>query len=155
MNKINNISFLLITLLLTALGTVSFGWFQTQPLAKFKFLEGTWKRENKPIYEKWTIATNGSMQGSGYVRTENNTSEYLSIKVDDSRIIYTARVPDQNEGKAIEFVLNEAVDSCYSFVNYQHDFPKEIQYKPLAADTIKVYVLGENHEGFSFLMIRQ
>ena len=153
MNK--NISIIPIILLLTAFMSFSFVWLQTHPLAKFKFLEGTWKRENKPIYEKWTISTNGSMQGSGYVRTENNTSEYLSIKVDGSRIIYTAQVPDQNAGKAIEFVLNEAVDSCYSFVNKQHDFPKEIQYKPLSTDTVKVYVLGENQEGFSFLMIRQ
>ncbi len=144
-----------ISYILANLFFLSFITQQASPLAQFKFLEGTWKRENKPIYEKWVLSGDGSLQGKGYTNTEDQISEYVSITIKGTKIIYTAQVPDQNNGEPVEFVLNTEAHTYFSFINPAHDFPKEIRYTPVSPDSIQVHVLGARNDGFSFYMIRQ
>jgi hypothetical protein len=118
-------------------------------------LEGSWQIEGKQQFEKWE-KFDGSLQGAGYklIKEEKQIFEKLSIKVIKGKVVYQATVINQNEGKTISFPLNEMITEYYSFENFEHDFPKKIQYFKLSENKIKVKVLGDNDQGFSFVMNR-
>lgn len=118
------------------------------------FLEGTWKMENRDIYESWTIQDDGSMTGTSYrlVNGEENTTEYLEMSMRDDKIIYTATVPSQNEGKGIEFILHQPDEKTFSFENPDHDFPKKIIYQKRSDSEIYVTVSDGGNQGFAYTM---
>ena len=133
-----------------------FSFLVKDTLDEVRFLDGTWKTENKETYEVWKKNTDGTMEGYSYKMKANEKviSEHLSIKMINDKLTYQARVPNQNNGETIPFVLNTAVKDQLSFENLSHDFPKKIQYKPLDANTILVSVLGDGDKGFRFKMMK-
>jgi len=121
------------------------------------FLVGTWKVERKDSYENWGLKGKDALEGNSY-KIKNGIKqidEYLSIKINDNKIIYSAKVVNQNDGKAIEFVLNSSVKDKLSFENLEHDFPKKIQYTKRNDTTLSVAVLGKDDKGFSYNLIKQ
>lgn len=134
-----------------------FSFSEGNNLDQVRFLEGTWKTENKETYEVWKKNDDGTMEGYSYKLKagEKVVSEYLSLKMIDGNLTYQARVPNQNNGQTIPFVLNKAVTDQLSFENLSHDFPKKIQYKSLDAQTTLVSVLGDGDKGFKFKMVKQ
>jgi hypothetical protein len=145
MNKIN--------LLLFCLVFISCGGSKLDGL---DFLAGTWKVVDKEQYEVWN-KEEGGLSGYSYTAKDGQkkTVETLAIKQINDQIVYEAIVPEQNEGKTIQFVLNTKNKDVFSFENLAHDFPKKIQYKKLEKNKLEVFVLGENDEGFSLLFIKQ
>jgi len=125
--------------------------------SRVDFLVGTWKMEGKEQYEYWEKNQKNGLVGNSYKLVDNqkSISETLRIKSVRNQLIYGATVPNQNDGKTIEFILNPDNSEYLSFENANHDFPKKIQYKKISADSIKVSVLGENDEGFSYIQIKQ
>lgn len=125
--------------------------------SQLDFLVGTWKMEGKEQYEFWEKNQKNGLVGNSYklVDNEKSISETLRIKSVGNQLIYGATVPNQNDGKTIEFILNPDNSEYLSFENANHDFPKKIQYKRISRDSIKVSVLGENEEGFSYIQIKQ
>lgn len=123
----------------------------------FDFLIGTWKVAGKEQYEVWEKGENGALTGYAYQLEADgkDLSETLAIEPAGKRIRYVATVPSQNDGQPVPFILNPQVKDRYSFENDRHDFPKKIQYKPIAPDTLEVTVLGDNGEGFSYKQTRQ
>lgn len=121
------------------------------------FLAGTWKSENKENYESWKVINNSLLEGNAYKMKAGQkvVTEYFSIKASSGKIVYQATVPDQNNGKTIDFELNKSLKNKYSFENLSHDFPKKIQYTKLNDTTIFVEVLGGNDKGFSYKMIKR
>lgn len=121
------------------------------------FLNGTWKIENKQSYETWKINNDSSLEGNSYKIKDGNKriDEYLAIKAAAGKIIYTARVLNQNNGQPVDFTMNASVTDKFSFENLEHDFPKKIQYTKLNDTTLFIAVLGENDKGFSYRMIKQ
>lgn len=79
----------------------------------------------------------------------------MAIKKIGDQFVFEATVPDQNDGKTIQFILNTEVDTLYSFENDNHDFPKKIQYKKMGTNQLKVNVLGAEESGFSYIQIKQ
>lgn len=137
---------------------VAFSSFIAQDqLNSLGFLSGTWKMENKENYENWKGVNDSLLEGSAYKMKAGKkvTTEYFSIKALSGKIIYQARVPNQNNGKAVDFELNENLRDKYSFENLSHDFPKKIQYTKLNDTTIFVEVLGANDKGFSYKMMKR
>jgi hypothetical protein len=126
-------------------------------LSQFDFLVGQWKHEHKDQFEVWTKDKNNELVEYGYLLRDDKQSitETLSIKKLNNKIIYEATVSDQNEGKSVPFILNTKIATSFSFENNNHDFPKKIQYEKLSRQKIKVNVLGDDNEGFSFVMIKQ
>jgi Domain of unknown function (DUF6265) len=126
-------------------------------IKEMQFLEGTWKMENKENYETWKMENESELKGSSYKikSKEKITSEYLSIKEVNAKVVYTAKVLNQNKAQPIDFVLNPEVKNKFSFENLSHDFPKKIQYTKLDDSTLFVQVLGDNDKGFSYNMIKQ
>ena len=125
--------------------------------SELDFLVGTWKIEGKEQYEVWEKNKNNELIGHSYKLNNNQKtiSETLTIKKAGNQIIYEATVPDQNEGKTIQFILNTKIKTYFSFENDKHDFPKKIQYKKITDDEILVTVLGDKGEGFSYTQLKQ
>ena len=125
--------------------------------SQFDFLVGTWKVEFKEQYEVWEKNKNNELVGYSYKLNNNQKiiSETLAIKKIDKQIIYEATIPNQNEGKTIQFTLNTEIKSYFSFENNKHDFPKKIQYKKISDDELKIMVLGDNGKGFSCTQLKQ
>jgi len=124
--------------------------------SQLDFLVGTWKMDGKEQYEFWEKNQKGGLVGNSYklVNNEKSISETLRIKSVGNQVIFGATVFNQNDGETIEFILNPDHNEYLSFENLNHDFPKKIQYKRISADSIKVSVLGENDEGFSYIQIK-
>jgi len=140
--------------LLTLFTIFSFTQKETHAL---HFLQGTWKMETKENYETWEVVNNHELKGSSYAIRggKKMTSEFLSITISPDKTVYTAVVPNQNEGKPVDFVLNTTVQNKFSFENLHHDFPKKIQYTKIDDKTLLVEVLGDNDQGFSYKMTKQ
>lgn len=139
-----------ITLLLIFIG------FQNSQINTLQFLTGRWKVQNKENYETWAMK-GGALEGNSYkIRNGNKQiDEHLSIQINGEKIIYTAKVLNQNNAQPIAFVLNKAIKDKFSFENAAHDFPKKIQYTKQNDSTLFVAVLGDNDKGFSYTMIKQ
>lgn len=138
---------------LIALFTGSF----TPEIKDLHFLAGTWKVQNKENYETWILKEKELLEGNSYkIRNGNKQiDEYLSIKVSGDKIIYTAKVMNQNNAQPVTFELNKMVKDKFSFENPTHDFPKKIQYTKRNDTTLFVAVLGQDEKGFSYTMIKQ
>ena len=113
--------------------------------------------EGKEQYEFREKNQKDGLVGNSYsfVNNEKSISETLRIKSVGDYLIYRATVLNQNDGETIEFVLNPDNKEYLSFENINHDFPKKIQYKKISIDSIKVSVIGENDEGFSYIKVKQ
>lgn len=146
-NKMKNL-FLLITLL-----TVNLTFAQSNIP---DFLQGTWKMENKEIYEHWDKLNSQTLKGFSYKlkNGQMEISEYLDISERDNQIIYTATVINQNSGNGIEFKLTKT-DSTYTFENPVHDFPKKISYQKISENEVFVQVSNGKQKGFSYKMVKQ
>lgn len=107
------------------------------------FLEGTWKMEDKEIYEHWDKLKENSLKGFSYQLQNDRVivSEYLAISQKENKIFYRASVLNQNSGKDILFQLTKN-DSAFIFENPHHDFPKKIVYQKLNDSVIFVQLSG-------------
>lgn len=120
------------------------------------FLTGTWKTENKDVYEHWDRLNENTLKGFSYTLQKGQISvyEYLEIKKDGHQIMYSATVLNQNSGKAVAFTLTTA-DSSYTFENPNHDFPKKIIYQRLNDTEILVQVSDGKHHVITYNMQKQ
>ncbi|QIH33759.1 DUF6265 family protein [Sphingobacterium sp. DR205] len=115
------------------------------------FLQGTWKVVNKDSYEHWNQVSDSELKGISYAikNGQKIISEYLKIRKLGNKVIYSALVIGQNNGKEIDFELSYK-DSTYSFSNVAHDFPKHIRYTRLEGDRLHISVEGKSGEGHTF-----
>lgn len=119
------------------------------------FLKGTWKMENKEIYEHWDKVNDQALKGFSYKIKDGQmtVSEYLDITQRNNEIVYTAIALNQNQGNGINFKLTTA-DSTFTFENPDHDFPKKIIYQKLNNTDIFVQLSDGKQEGFTYKMTR-
>jgi hypothetical protein len=120
------------------------------------FLQGTWKMENKEVFEHWDKLNDNTLKGFSYKFKDGQMaiSEYLDISRINKEIIYTATVLNQNQGKGVNFKLIKT-DSTFTFENPNHDFPQKIVYKILNDTEIFVQVSDGNQKGFAYRMQKQ
>ena len=120
------------------------------------FLQGTWKMENKEIYEHWDKLNDNTFKGFSWKLKDGQmtVSEYLDISVIDNEMTYTATVLNQNEGKGVRFKLTKT-DSTFTFENPGHDFPKKIVYQKLNDTELFVQVSDGKQKGFAYRMQKQ
>ncbi len=128
------------------------------------FLIGTWKVKDKNSFEEWQRLPDGSLSGKVYRQqaTHQQVTEYMTIKVAHSEsatvlntsreLVLSARVLNQNAGKAIDF-RGVWVNGGLVFENPEHDFPNRIEYHH-SDRVIDVNVLGNDGKGFSHQMLR-
>ncbi len=139
------ITFLLLAINLNVIAQINFP----------DFLQGTWKMENKEIYEHWDRLNENSLKGFSYSMKNGQmiVSEYLDITRAENEVVYTASVLNQNQGKGIAFKLIDT-DNAFAFQNLHHDFPKKIVYHKLSDTEVFVQVSDGQEHGFSYRMTR-
>ncbi|MBW6497162.1 MAG: hypothetical protein K0B09_02110 [Bacteroidales bacterium] len=115
------------------------------------FLKGTWKMENKDVFERWDMLNENSLKGVSYVMENGQMTviEYLDISRDGNDVIYSANVLGQNDGKRIEFRQTNS-GNAFVFENPNHDFPKKIVYHRLSDNELFVQVSDGKENGFSY-----
>ncbi|MDR2272278.1 MAG: DUF6265 family protein [Sphingobacterium sp.] len=115
------------------------------------FLQGTWKVVGKENYEHWDSINDSELKGVSYgiKNGQKIVSEYLRIKKRVDKVIYSALVIGQNNGKEIDFELTYK-DSTYSFTNDNHDFPNQIHYTLLTRDRMHISVEGKSGKNHAF-----
>lgn len=120
------------------------------------FLNGTWKMEDKEVYEHWDLMNENSLKGISYANRNGVIviMEYLEISNIQKEVLYSATVVDQNNGDPIYFKLIQS-DSLFVFVSPYHDFPQKIVYQKIDEQKIFVQVLGKKEEGFSYFLIKK
>lgn len=114
----------------------------------FGQFHGTWK-ETSGAYESWQKASTHLLQGRGYILKGRDTLllEALSITQQQGIWVYTATVPDQNDGRGIPFELVQWNDNSFLFSNPEHDFPQQLHYRFLSNDSLTVIVKGLDKNG--------
>ena len=119
------------------------------------FLQGTWKMENREVYEHWDFLNEHSMKGFAYKMDKGQMliTEYLDLTQTNSEITYIATVLTQNQGRGIAFQLNRS-GAAWVFENPRHDFPQKITYTQRSENTLFVEVSGSGEKGFSYIMNR-
>lgn len=119
------------------------------------FLQGTWKVENKDIYEHWDKLNHQNLKGLSYKMEDGRmiVSEYLEIVHSNNEVLYTAIVLNQNQNQGIEFKLTQS-DSTFTFENKDHDFPKKIVYQKLSETSILVQVSDGGQNGYTYKLFR-
>ena len=120
------------------------------------FLNGTWKMEDKEVYEHWDLLKENTLKGISYILENGQWSviEYLDITNIQNEILYCATVLNQNNGDPIFFKLIQS-DSLFVFENPYHDFPQKIVYQKIDEQKIFVQVLGKKEEEFSYFLIKK
>lgn len=120
------------------------------------FLIGKWKVKGKETYEQWHVDKNSQLIGYSYkvIEGKEHITENIKISTDESGMIYSATVVDQNEGKTIEFELNKKITDRYVFENVKHDFPNNISYQQESDNKLMVNVSNNEGKGFSYEMYR-
>ena len=122
-------------------------------------MEGEWKVSDKEVYETWKPSDANILIGEAYTVKENGSkkiAERWAIRKVKKDIVYSAMVPNQNAGKAIDFVLNQIDENTYSFENPNHDFPKKIIYKKVSDSELFVVVQGKDvTEAFNYTLLKQ
>lgn len=117
------------------------------------FLQGTWKVENKEMYERWDSLNGQRLKGFSYEIKGGQmmVSEYLDIQRKHKEVTYTASVINQNKGRDVAFKLMKA-DSVFSFENPNHDFPKKVVYKRITDTEIHLEVSDGKQKSFAYTM---
>lgn len=94
------------------------------------FLVGGWTHDDGTtvVTERWRAAPDGDLLGHGTVRMGRVTgfSETLHITRSDGALVYTAWPADQ---EPVPFRVSAQGDDRVTFLNADHDFPREITYR--------------------------
>lgn len=120
------------------------------------FLHGTWKMENKELYEHWDSIGLYHLKGFAYALKSGQmqVSEYVEITLKKQKAIYSATALHQNDGKTIEFEQLKT-DSALVFENLDHDFPKQIIYKRISDTEMHVRVSDGKQREYAYTMHKQ
>jgi hypothetical protein len=123
----------------------------------FDYLQGTWKMEDKEVYEHWDYLNENAMKGVSYVVINNEVTvfEYLDLLRDGDIVVYIATVVGQNGGFGIAFTMTSSDKSVFSFENQQHDFPKIITYQKISDSEMKVKISDGLDNEMSWVMKKQ
>ncbi|MFK7906550.1 MAG: DUF6265 family protein [Chitinophagales bacterium] len=114
------------------------------------WLIGEWQRTNETpervSIELWELQENGNLKGVG-LTTEGDAvvfKEELNIKVEDDKVQYIADVAHNDD--PVVFEMMQLQKNTVIFANPKHDFPKQISYEQIAANTMKAVISGNGKE---------
>lgn len=126
------------------------------PAPALEKLEGQWHEAPGIGYREVWDRVPGGMEGAGYMHSGGTFSktESLAIVIRDTTLVYQATVPDQNQGRTIDFPLSASSDSTLVFTNPEHDFPNVIAYRFLSDSLLHIDVqsLSDSTMNFSLML---
>ena len=120
-----------------------------EELSDLYFLVGIWQIEGKQSFESWIKINGSEYSGEVYIlkNASKQTTETLSIKSQNGKVIYEATVKNQNDGKPISFALDTSNKELFSFENLKHDFPKKFNIKKLQGPNYSLMYLMKMTKG--------
>ena len=121
---------------------------QSQTLVFDKLL-GTWKNEDGKSFERWTKNSSGAYNVNAFRLQGRDTiyTEEISVYKENDKWISENKVLGQNEGKAVKFTATLLTENRVQFSNPAHDFPTDISYTVVDANTINAFIVGPNNKG--------
>ncbi|MES2332817.1 MAG: DUF6265 family protein [Bacteroidota bacterium] len=135
--------------LFTITGLVSFTErYQQTPFQQLCTLAGgTWVMQTKKgtLCEEWKRAHNTLLTNRAYKTEGKDTTMMEQVQLGEryTEVYYTSTVPDQNEGKSVEFKLTDSKDNRFVFSNPDHDFPQRIVYHFISKDSLHAWIDGK------------
>ncbi|NJO24997.1 MAG: hypothetical protein HC867_03165 [Bacteroidia bacterium] len=96
------------------------------------------------MHEEWKTSGNDIMKSRSYRVNNNDTvmMETAELLKKGEDIFYIPTVPNQNQGKPVEFKLTSAQNNEYIFENPEHDFPQRIIYNLKSATETEATIDG-------------
>ncbi len=117
--------FLLLPIFVSSCSNLS----RSDSMNNLKALEGEWQSyRGVEFNERWRLVDDNCIEGEGFSLNGIDTSffEILRIeKVGDS-IYYIVELG--NESQSVDFLLTDASENSWTFVNSENDFPSIIDY---------------------------
>lgn len=107
---------------------------------------GTW--ENKTprgsLYEHWTKVNDHELSGKSYMVNDRDTMVFETVRLleEQDSLFYIPVVKNQNRGLPVRFGLKACSDTKMVFENTQHDFPQQISYTRINADSLVAIISG-------------
>jgi len=128
----------------------------------FDKLVGLWKNPEADNFEQWIKNSDGTYRSKGFSVKGADTSwnEQASIFSENNNWVFENTVKGQNDGKAVKFTSTIFNDKTVQFSNPQHDFPTDINYTVVDANTVNAFIVGPNKNGgkdtipFNFIRIK-
>ena len=102
---------------------------RSDSMNNLRVLEGEWQSyRGVEFNESWRFVDNNSIEGEGFSLNGSDTSffETLRIRRVGDSIYYTVGLG--KESKRVDFLLVDASESSWTFVNPENDFPSIIDY---------------------------
>jgi hypothetical protein len=95
----------------------------------FSWLIGTWKLDDKAVYEVWTDQNDGvTLKGLSFKINNSDTIVLEQITFTKWKGSYYY-IPDVAENKApVKFKITSSNSTSFTAENSEHDFPKVIRY---------------------------
>ena len=101
-------------------------------LSSIEWLLGNWENVSpkRTLCEQWKKIDDSTFAGQSFVVKNSDTTYLESIRLQKRAgiISYNPTVPDQNEGKTIQFNLTAVDRESFTFENPRHDFPQKLVY---------------------------
>jgi hypothetical protein len=115
----------------------------------FDKLVGTWQNTGDKSFERWTKNENGSyrtvvyeLKGSDTIYKEDN-----QVYQENGKWVSENKVSGQNDGRSVKFTESQMTTNSFQFSNPSHDFPTDIHYDIIDANTVNAYIAGPNNKG--------
>jgi hypothetical protein len=107
---------------------------------QFAWLIGTWKLQDKNVYEVWTQMPESVLHGKSFRISGSDTTllEKINLVKRDEHYYYVPEV--ENKG-AVEFKITSYDENSFRAENPAHDFPKLIRYT-IVRKQEKVFILA-------------
>jgi Domain of unknown function (DUF6265) len=118
-------------------------------LLVFDKMIGTWQGEDGKSFEKWSKKDDGTYQSVAFSVKGNDTSwnENAKIYPENDKWVFENTVKDQNDGKAVKFTSSLLSDNLVQFSNPAHNFPTDVNYTVVDANTVHAFIIGPNDKG--------
>lgn len=138
-------------LLLSLVSLICYPVLAQCSLSSLDPLVGQWQAQTKKsvINESWRKVSEHSFEGLGQTHDLSGVlkdSEELRLVQMQGNVFYLAKV--KHNPLPVAFTLISCQNNRFRFENKNHDFPKQLDYQLLAADSLQVDVSDGKGQGF-------
>ena len=115
----------------------------------FDRLTGTWQHSNGRSFERWTNESVGRYRAVVFSVKGSDTSwnEQADIYNEQGKWVFENTVQGQNDGRSIKFIESGISDTHVQFSNPAHDFPTDVNYRLVDANTLEAFIIGPGDNG--------
>ncbi|RZJ35555.1 MAG: hypothetical protein EOO51_05290 [Flavobacterium sp.] len=110
------------------------------------WIVGEWENQTDAgyLFEKWEKESDSVFRGASYFIKGKDTlgHELMTISQSAGHISFTATVAGQNQNKPVSFAMVSMKDGEMKFENPKHNYPQNIMYRRISADSLVAQIDG-------------